>query len=177
MEIKKIKRQIVSKLDKQNDQFEINTSEMISKLNDIDQLLDEAELGGGSHHHERLAKKGKMSIRERIFNVLDPDTPFLEISPLAAYDSDYAIGGGCVAGIGVISGVECVIFGNDPTVLAGALTHYASKKWGRCIEIARDNGIPYISFVESAGADLRINPMSKEKPWNIGTGHFAETGR
>ena len=84
---------------------------------------------------------------------------------------------GCVAGIGVISGVECVIFGNDPTVLAGALTHYASKKWGRCIEIARDNGIPYISFVESAGADLRINPMSKEKPWNIGTGHFAETGR
>ena len=51
------------------------------------------------------------------------------------------------------------------------------KKWGRCIEIARDNGIPYISFVESAGADLRINPMSKEKPWNIGTGHFAETGR
>ena len=177
MEIKKIKRQIVSKLDKKNDQYEINTSEMISKLNDIDQLLDEAELGGGSHHHERLAKKGKMSIRERIFNVLDPDTPFLEISPLAAYDSDYAIGGGCVAGIGVISGVECVIFGNDPTVLAGALTHYASKKWGRCIEIARDNGIPYISFVESAGADLRINPMSKEKPWNIGTGHFAETGR
>ena len=177
MEIKKIKRQIVSKLDKQNDQYEINTSEMIGKLNDIDQLLDEAELGGGSHHHERLAKKGKMSIRERIFNVLDPDTPFLEISPLAAYDSDYAIGGGCVAGIGVISGVECVIFGNDPTVLAGALTHYASKKWGRCIEIARDNGIPYISFVESAGADLRINPMSKEKPWNIGTGHFAETGR
>ena len=177
MEIKKIKRQIVSKLDKQNDQYEINTSEMISKLNDIDQLLDEAELGGGTHHHERLAKKGKMSIRERIFNVLDPDTPFLEISPLAAYDSDYAIGGGCVAGIGVISGVECVIFGNDPTVLAGALTHYASKKWGRCIEIARDNGIPYISFVESAGADLRINPMSKEKPWNIGTGHFAETGR
>ena len=177
MEIKKIKRKIVSKLDKQNNQYEINSNEMISKLKDIDALLDEAELGGGTHHHERLAKKGKMSIRERIFNVLDPDTPFLEISPLAAYDSDYAIGGGCVAGIGVISGIECVIFGNDPTVLAGALTHYASKKWGRCIEIARDNGIPYISFVESAGADLRINPMSKEKPWNIGTGHFAETGR
>lgn len=177
MEIKKIKRKIVSKLDKQNNQYEINSNEMITKLKDMDALLDEAELGGGKHHHERLAKKGKMSIRERIFNVLDPDTPFLEISPLAAYDSDYAIGGGCVAGIGVISGIECVIFGNDPTVLAGALTHYASKKWGRCIEIARDNGIPYISFVESAGADLRINPMSKEKPWNIGTGHFAETGR
>ena len=177
MEIKKIKRQIISKLDRKNDQYEINASEMVNKLNDIDLLLDEAEIGGGQHHHERLAKRGKMSIRERIFNVLDPDTPFLEISPLAAYDSDYTTGGGCIAGIGVISGVECVIFGNDPTVLAGALTHYASKKWGRCIEIARDNGIPYISFVESAGADLRINPMSKEKPWNIGTGHFAESGR
>ncbi|GIS85902.1 MAG: hypothetical protein CM1200mP17_04700 [Woeseia sp.] len=118
-----------------------------------------------------------MSIRERIFNVLDPDTPFLEISPLAAYDSDYTIGGGTVAGIGVIAGVECVIFGNDPTVLAGALTPYAAKKWGRCIEIARDNGIPYISFVESAGADLRVDPTSDKKPWNIGEGHFAETGR
>lgn len=177
MEIKKIKRQIISSLDSQGSQFEVNSNAMKNKIQEIDNLLDQAELGGGEHHHERLAKRGKMSIRDRIFNVLDPDTPFLEISPLAAYDSEYAIGGGAVAGIGIISGVECVIFGNDPTVLAGALTHYASKKWGRCIEIARDNGIPYISFVESAGADLRINPMSKEKPWNIGTGHFAETGR
>ena len=78
MEIKKIKRQIVSTLDKQSDQYEINSKEMIKKLKDIDELYDEAELGGGTHHHERLAKKGKMSIRERIFNVLDPDTPFLE---------------------------------------------------------------------------------------------------
>ena len=177
MEIKKIKRQIISSLDSQGSQFEVNSNAMKNKIQEIDNLLDQAELGGGEHHHERLAKRGKMSIRDRIFNVLDPDTPFLEISPLAAYDSEYAIGGGAVAGIGIISGVECVIFGNDPTVLAGALTHYASKKWGRCIEIARDNGIPYISFVESAGADLRINPMSKKKPWNIGTGHFAETGR
>ena len=177
MEIKKIKRQIISSLDSQGSQFEVNSNAMKNKIQEIDNLLDQAELGGGEHHHERLAKRGKMSIRDRIFNVLDPDTPFLEISPLAAYDSEYAIGGGAVAGIGIISGVECVIFGNDPTVLAGALTHYASKKWGRCIEIARDNGITYISFVESAGADLRINPMSKEKPWNIGTGHFAETGR
>ena len=92
MEIKKIKRQIVSTLDKQSDQYEINSKEMIKKLKDIDELYDEAELGGGTHHHERLAKKGKMSIRERIFNVLDPDTPFLEISPLAAFDSDYTIG-------------------------------------------------------------------------------------
>ncbi len=177
MELKKIKQQLESRLDTSSAIYEENYKELKNKLNDIDDLLDLAEAGGGPYHHERLAKKGKMSIRERIFNVLDPDTPFLEISPLAAYDSDYTIGGGTVAGIGVIAGVECVIFGNDPTVLAGALTPYAAKKWGRCIEIARDNGIPYISFVESAGADLRVDPTSDKKPWNIGEGHFAETGR
>ena len=177
MELKKIKQQLESRLDTSSAIYEENYKELKNKLNDINDLLDLAEAGGGPYHHERLAKKGKMSIRERIFNVLDPDTPFLEISPLAAYDSDYTIGGGTVAGIGVIAGVECVIFGNDPTVLAGALTPYAAKKWGRCIEIARDNGIPYISFVESAGADLRVDPTSDKKPWNIGEGHFAETGR
>ena len=53
-------------------------------------------------------------------------------------------------------GVECVIFANDPTVLGGALTPYVAKKWMRALEIARDNRIPYVSFVESAGADLRV---------------------
>ena len=72
--------------------------------------------------------------------------------------------------------MECVIFGNDPSVLAGALTPYAAKKWMRSLEIARDNNIPYISFVESAGADLRIDPTKASEP-NIGLGHFAETGR
>ena len=164
MDLKKIKQQIVSKIDRRSPVFQDNHKELLRKLDEINELLDLAEIGGGPHHHERLAKRGKMSIRDRIFNVLDPDTPFLEISPLAAYDSEYTTGGGAVAGIGIISGVECVIFGNDPTVLAGALTHYASKKWGRCIEIARENHIPYISFVESAGADLRVDPTSKQKP-------------
>ena len=55
---------------------ENNPLDVQRKLSDIDDLLDLAEAGGGSYHHERLAKKGKMSIRDRIFNVLDPDTPF-----------------------------------------------------------------------------------------------------
>jgi len=177
MEIKKIKQKIISRLDIKSEVYKDNYSEMMKKLSEIEDLLDLAEMGGGPNHHARLAKRGKMSIRDRIFNVLDPDSPFLEISSLAAYESQYTIGGGAVAGIGVISGVECVIFGNDPTVLGGALTSYAAKKWGRCIEIARDNGIPYISFVESAGADLRIDPKSKQKMSNIGSGHFAESGR
>ena len=85
----------------------------------------------------------------RIANVLDPDTPFLEISALAGYGSSYTIGGGMVIGIGIIAGTECVIMGNDPSVLGGALTPYSGKKWSRAIEIARDNRIPYVSFVES----------------------------
>jgi len=92
------------------------------------------------------------------------------------------MGGGAVLGIGVIAGVECVIFANDPTVLGGALTPYALKKLMRALEIARDNGIPYVSFVESAGADLRVEADSEPKPGEkkirpANTTHFAESGR
>jgi acetyl-CoA carboxylase carboxyltransferase component len=154
---------------------------MLEKLAELDRLLDQAEAGGGPEAHARLAKRGKLPVRERIALALDPDSPFLEISPLAAYDSDYTIGGGAVLGIGVIAGVECVIFANDPTVLGGALTPYASKKWMRALEIARDNRIPYVSFVESAGADLRMDPDDgsggKRRRRPAKTTHFAETGR
>jgi acetyl-CoA carboxylase carboxyltransferase component len=118
-------------------------------------------------------------VRERIALALDPDSPFLEISPLAGYNSDFAIGGGAVLGIGVIAGVECVIFANDPTVLGGALTPYVQKKWMRALEIARDNPIPYVSFVESAGADLRMDPPTRTASASgrpAKTLHFAETG-
>jgi len=157
---------------------------MRKRLEEIESLLDEAEQGGGAYHHERLAKRGKLPVRERIALALDPDSPFLEISSLAAYNSSYTIGGGAVMGIGVIAGTECVIFANDPTVLGGALTPYVSKKWMRALEIARDNRIPYVSFVESAGADLRMRGASKKKDDDGGNAavgarvdHFAESGR
>jgi acetyl-CoA carboxylase carboxyltransferase component len=163
-------------------EFAENRAAMLEKLAEIDRLNGEAEAGGGPEHHARLAKRGKLPVRERIALVLDPDSPFLEISPLAGYNSDYAIGGGAVLGIGVIAGTECVIFANDPTVLGGALTPYAAKKWMRALQISRDNRIPYVSFVESAGADLRMDPESgsgdgKRKRRPAKTNHFAETGR
>jgi acetyl-CoA carboxylase carboxyltransferase component len=171
-------------LDPRTPEFAENRAAMLEKLAEIDRLLDEAEAGGGAEHHARLAKRGKLPVRERIALALDPDSPFLEISPLAGYNSSYTIGGGAVAGVGVIAGTECVIFANDPTVLGGALTPYASKKWMRALEIARDNGIPYVSFVESAGADLRVNVGDDEdkKSGNRVAGgaridHFAQTGR
>jgi acetyl-CoA carboxylase carboxyltransferase component len=174
---------IRSQLDVRGPEFAENRASMLEKLAEIDRLLDEAEAGGGPEAHARLAKRGKLPVRERIALCLDPDSPFLELSALAAYDSSYTIGGGAVLGIGVIAGVECVIFANDPTVLGGALTPYVAKKWMRALQIARDNGIPYVSFVESAGADLRVRPRSDSKDKSSGSAggarvdHFAETGR
>ena len=166
-----------SKLDTNDPQFVRNTQDMLEQLGVIEGLLDEAAAGGGPERTARLRERHKMPIRERIANVIDPDSPFLEISPIAAYQSDYAVGGGMVVGIGVIAGTECVIMGNDPTVLAGALTPYASKKWLRALEIARDNHLPYVSFVESAGGDLRINPADRSNKRFLQVDHFAESGR
>jgi acetyl-CoA carboxylase carboxyltransferase component len=165
-----------SGLDTSSEQFRQNRADMLEQLEVIDKLLDDAEAGGGPKAMDRMRSRGKLPVRERIANVLDPDSPWYEISPLAAYNSDYAMGGGMVAGIGVIADTECVILANDPSVLGGALTPYAAKKWARALEIARENHIPYVSFVESAGADLRVETGDSGRR-RLQVDHFAETGR
>lgn len=165
-----------SSVDSRSDQFRQNRDDILEQIGVIDGLHVEAEAGGGPASIERMRSRGKLPIRERIANVLDPDSPFLEISALAGYGSDYNIGGGMVIGIGVIAGTECVIMGNDPSVLGGALTPYSAKKWSRAIDIARDNRMPYVSFVESAGADLRMGGAGNDGPITQTT-HFAESGR
>ena len=181
MHSKNIAPQLRSNLDTKSEEYQKNKKGMLEKLDFIDDLLDQAELGGGAYHHERLAKRGKMPIRERVMNVIDDDSPFLEISPFAGYGTDFTVGGGCVSGIGMISGVECVIFGNDPSVKAGAMTVYVGEKWKRAIEISRENKIPFISFVESAGGDLSMGTGSKSGQAPISPTiqhtHFAATGR
>jgi len=178
---KNLASEIKTNIDINSDEFIHNKNVMLKKINFLDELLDKAELGGGAYHHERLAKRGKMPVRERVFNLLDPDTPFLEIAPFAAYGTDFTVGGGCVAGIGIVAGTECVIFANDPSVLAGAMTVYVGEKWNRAMEIARDNRLPYINFVESAGGDLRMGTGKKgDQPPiapTIGHTHFAASGR
>ena len=171
---------VVSNIDNKSEEFAKYKSAMIEKLDGIEDLLDYVELGGGMHHHERLAARGKLSVRDRIANFIDPDTPFLEISSLAAYASDYPVGGGAVAGIGIVAGTECVIFANDPTVLAGAMHAFSGKKWTRAMEISRVNKIPYVQFVESAGGDLRMGGgkgKGQSRGTILGAGHFAESGR
>ena len=181
MHSKNIAPQLRTNLDTRSEDYQKNKAMMLEKLDFIDDLLDQAELGGGAYHHERLAKRGKMPIRERIMNVIDDDSPFLEISPFAGYGTDYTVGGGCVSGRGMGSGVECVICGNDPSVKAGAMTVYVGEKWRRAIEISRENKIPFISFVESAGGDLSMGTGGKSGQAPIAPTiqqtHFAATGR
>ena len=176
-----ISPKLKSNLDTNSDQYIKNKEMMLEKLKFLDGLLDLAEIGGGMHHHERLAKRGKMPVRERVLNVLDQDSPFLEIQPFAAYGTNnYNVGGGCVSGVGIISGVECMIFANDPSVKAGAMTVYVAEKWKRAIEISRENKIPFISFVESAGGDLSVGNNKSDTPpiaQSLQQSHFASTGR
>ena len=180
MKQRNIAQTIKSNINKKSKEYQKNKNDMLEKLSEIEDLLDFAELGGGMHHHERLASRGKMSIRSRVANFIDPDSPFLEISSLAAYGSVYPVGGGAVAGVGIVAGTECVIFGNDPTVLAGAMHTYSAKKWTRAMEIARVNKIPYVQFVESSGGDLRMGGGKGKDAARgsiLGAGHFAESGR
>ena len=142
---------LASSLDTRSETYLKNRQHALDKLSEMEELYSEAAQGGGKEAVDRLASRGKMVIRERIAWVLDRDSPFLEISPLAAWRSNYVVGSGFVVGIGVIEGVECVILGHDPSVRAGAFNAFNSKKLMRGLEIARENRMPYIQFVESAG--------------------------
>ena len=165
-------------LDTSSDIFIKNKDMMLDKINYLNSLLKEVEMGGGQYHLDRLAAKGKMPVRDRVKNLLDQDAPFLELSPYAAWGTSYTVGGGCVGGIGVVAGKECVIFANDPSVLGGAMSVYVWEKWMRCIEVARENRLPFINLVESAGADLRgRQDTSNNKARQLDNFHFASSGR
>lgn len=168
-----------STLDTRSERYQKNRSEMLEKLAMLDELYQEAARGGGEEAMNRLRSRGKMPLRDRISQVLDRDSPFLEISPLAAWRSAFVVGSGVVLGIGVIEGVECVVMGHDPSVRAGAGNPFNGKKIMRGLEIARENRIPYVQFVESAGADLRGQGTGGDPEAAIQReiGHFAESGR
>lgn len=170
---------IESNLDLRSALYAENRAQMLESLSELDALYAQAARGGGEETLARLRARGKMPLRERISLVLDPDSPFLEISPLAAWRSNFDVGSGFVAGIGVIENVECVILGHDPSVRAGAFNAFNAKKLMRGLEISRTNRMPYVQFVESAGADLRGESGSGDPEAAIRreTAHFAESGR
>ena len=177
---------IKSKLNTRSDEYLRNREEMLEELEYIAMLHAEAAQGGGEEAMARLRSRDKLPLRERIALVLDRDSPFFEVSPLAAYNSHVKTGSGFILGVGVIADTECVILGHDPSVRAGAFNAWNSKKLMRGLEIARVNRLPYVQFVESAGADLRGSSggggsKKDEPPRRIKTpsttSHFAESGR
>ncbi len=131
----------------------------LTKLAALREAHADALAGGGDKYLARHRERGKLLARERVELLLDPDTPFLELSPLAAWGSDYPVGASMVTGIGVVAGVECLITANDPTVRGGASNPWTLKKALRAHQIAYENRLPCVSLVESGGADL---PSQKE---------------
>jgi acetyl-CoA carboxylase carboxyltransferase component len=136
-----------------------NRAALLEQLAAIDAEQAKAVAGGGEKYVDRHHKRGKLLVRERIELLIDPGSPFLELSPLAAWGSDYTVGASVVCGIGVVNGVECMINGSDPTIRGGASNPYTLKKTLRSSEIALQNRLPVIGLTESGGADL---PTQKE---------------
>ncbi|MFI1996674.1 acyl-CoA carboxylase subunit beta [Actinoplanes sp. NPDC020271] len=127
---------------------------MLERVADLERQHAAALAGGGAKSVERHHRRGKLTARERIELLIDDDSAFLELSTLAGWGTDFAVGGSVVTGLGVVEGVECMIVANDPTVRGGASNPVTVKKSFRAAQIAAENRLPTINLVESGGADL-----------------------
>ena len=143
-----------TKVDRGSEEFIANRAVSVDKLTEFEALMAKAREGGGPKYVDRHRARGKLAIRERIELLVDPDTAFLELASLAAWGSEKPLGANGVVGIGVVSGVECVISGNDPTSQAGSSNRFSLAKSLRAQDLARENRLPLINLVESGGADL-----------------------
>ena len=141
-------------VDPGSDTFARNRDGLLALLAEHDAELDRARAGGGERYLARHRARGKLTIRERIELLLDRGAPFLELSPIAAWGSAFHVGASIVTGVGVVSGVECLVIGQDPTVKGGAMNPITLKKNLRALQIARENRLPVLNLVESGGADL-----------------------
>ena len=147
---------IKSKINTNSADFTANTEKMKGQVDDLCLTLDKIYLGGGKKARERHVNRGKLLPRERVQGLLDPGSPFLELSPLAAhsvYDDDVPAAG-IITGIGRVSGQECVIVANDATVKGGSYYPLTVKKHLRAQTIAAENNLPCIYLVDSGGANL-----------------------
>jgi 3-methylcrotonyl-CoA carboxylase beta subunit len=147
---------IESRLDVRSDEFLNNARAMGGLVSDLRSQVDRAAAGGGDTARARHTARGKLLPRDRIDQLLDPGTAFLELSPLAAHDmyDNEAPCAGIITGIGRVSGVECVIVCNDATVKGGTYYPVTVKKHLRAQEVAAENRLPCIYLVDSGGANL-----------------------
>src|SRR6516165_4599467 len=148
-----------SVLDEGSVSYQANRDAMLAKLAEVGAGHAKAIAGGGPKYTDRHRARGKLLARERIELLLDPGSPFLELSPLAAWGTEFTVGGSVVTGIGVVEGTECVISASDPTVRGGTSNPWTVRKSFRAHDIAVANRLPLISLIESGGADL---PTQKE---------------
>ena len=147
---------IESRLNTRSGEFQANAAALQAMVDDLQQQVALAAVGGGEAARARHVARGKLLPRDRVQMLLDPGTPFLEMSPLAAhgmYNGD-APGAGVITGVGRVSGVDCVIVCNDATVKGGTYYPVTVKKHLRAQEVALNNRLPCIYLVDSGGANL-----------------------
>ncbi|OGB19546.1 MAG: methylcrotonoyl-CoA carboxylase [Burkholderiales bacterium RIFCSPLOWO2_12_67_14] len=150
-----------TKLNARSADFQANAAAMRVVVDDLKAQVEKATLGGGDAARAKHTARGKLLPRDRVQMLLDPGTPFLELSPLAAMGmypdrdgSDSAPCAGVIAGIGRVSGVDCMIVCNDATVKGGTYYPLTVKKHLRAQEVAQQNQLPCIYLVDSGGANL-----------------------
>ncbi|MFC8529938.1 acyl-CoA carboxylase subunit beta [Nocardia sp. NPDC057227] len=143
-----------SRVDTSSTTYLDNQRGQAAAVAELDEQLALVAAGGGARYAERHRSRGKLLARERIELLVDRDSPFLELSALAAWGTEFQVGAAIVTGIGVISGVECMVIAHDPTVRGGTMNPYTLRKNLRALEIARINRLPVVYLVESGGADL-----------------------
>ncbi|KAI8997090.1 methylcrotonoyl-CoA carboxylase beta chain [Pilobolus umbonatus] len=136
--------------------FKENAEKMQLLVDDLNLKTEKIKLGGGEVARKRHLSRKKLLTRDRINRLLDPNSPFLELSAFAGYNlyEDDVPAGGIVTGIGRVNGVECMVVANDPTVKGGSYYPITVKKHLRAQEIAKENNLPCIYLVDSGGANL-----------------------
>ncbi|NLA52218.1 MAG: methylcrotonoyl-CoA carboxylase [Alcaligenaceae bacterium] len=147
---------IKSQINVRSQSFQENTQAMQQQIDDLNEKLSINIRGGSDSARERHLARGKLLPRDRVEKLLDPGSPFLELSPLAAlnmYNND-APAAGLISGIGRINGIECMIVCNDPTVKGGTYYPMTVKKHLRAQEVAEQNNLPCVYLVDSGGAFL-----------------------
>ncbi len=147
---------IESRVNPRSQEFQDNARAMRAQVDDLRRQIAHAAQGGSESARAKHLARGKLLPRERVERLLDPGTPFLELSPLAALDiyDNASPGAGLITGIGRISGTECVIVCNDATVKGGTYYPLTVKKHLRAQEIAQQNHLPCVYLVDSGGANL-----------------------
>jgi 3-methylcrotonyl-CoA carboxylase beta subunit len=164
-----------SLLSPRSSDYHANRAAMQALVDELNERQARASAGGGERGATKFRAVGKLLPRERVEMLLDPATPFLELSPLAAEGmyNDESPAASQITGIGRVSGVECLIFANDATVKGGAVYPMTLQKTLRAQQIAFENRLPCISLVESAGANL----LYQDEVFILGGRTFANQAR